>query len=179
VIQVNPEKIEPNPGGKEDIVEQQENPNNDAAIHSLRACRKERAACQEATEANPEKMEKTENLKSYMEKTDRVIAILEQMIAMTKANREKMEAMDLKANPEKMESELEHRKVRKKDATVKRVKERNKQERDWHLAVGRHREPKELTRGDCGSQMKLAASCMRVSHRATVAWCKRNVFRKI
>jgi hypothetical protein len=30
------------------------------------------------------------------------MAILEQMIAMTKTNQEKMEAMDLKGNPEEM-----------------------------------------------------------------------------
>jgi hypothetical protein len=39
-----------------------------------------------------------------METTDRMIAVLEQMIAMTKANQEKMEATDMKANPEEMES---------------------------------------------------------------------------
>jgi hypothetical protein len=36
----------------------------------------------------------------------------------------------------------------------------------------------ELTRGDCGSRKKLAAACRKVSRHATVAWRKRNVFRK-
>jgi hypothetical protein len=45
--------MEPNPGEKEAIVEQHENPNEDVAIHSLRACRNKKTACQEATEANP------------------------------------------------------------------------------------------------------------------------------
>jgi hypothetical protein len=35
-----------------------------------------------------------------------------------------------------------------------------------------------LTRGDCGSQKKLAAACRKASRRKTVAWCKRNIFRK-
>jgi hypothetical protein len=43
-----------------------------------------------------------------MEPTDHVTAILEQMIAIMKDNRGKMEATDLKANPEQMESESEY-----------------------------------------------------------------------
>jgi hypothetical protein len=41
----NPEKIEPNPGEKEAVVERQEIPNEEAATHSLRACRKKGTAC--------------------------------------------------------------------------------------------------------------------------------------
>jgi hypothetical protein len=48
-----------------------------------------------------------------------------------------------------------------------------------HLAAGRHREPKELTRGFCGSWRKLAAACRKVPHRAAVAQCKRNIFGEI
>jgi hypothetical protein len=81
-----------------------------------------RTACQEATEANPEKTEPI----------DHAIAISEQMIAMTKVNREKMEATDLKANPEEMESESEHREVPKEDAVVKPVRGRKKRHRDRH-----------------------------------------------
>jgi hypothetical protein len=36
--QANPEKMEPNPGEKEYVVERQKIPNEEAAIHSLRAC---------------------------------------------------------------------------------------------------------------------------------------------
>jgi hypothetical protein len=56
-----------------------------------------------------------------MEPIDRAIAILKQLIAMTKTNQEKMEATDLKGNPEEMECELEHREVPKEDAIVKLV----------------------------------------------------------
>jgi hypothetical protein len=59
----------------------------EVAFHSLRACQNERTGCQEVTEANPEKMDPV----------DHAIAILE-----------KMEATDLKANPEEMKSESEH-----------------------------------------------------------------------
>lgn len=91
-MEANLEKMEPNPGEKEAVVERQEIPNEEFASHSLRACRYERTACQEATKANPEKMEPF----------DLSTAILEQMLAMTKTNQEKMEAMDLKGNPEEM-----------------------------------------------------------------------------
>jgi hypothetical protein len=45
-------------------------------------------------------------------------------------------------------------------------------------AAGRRLEPNELNRGDRGFRKKLAAACRKASHRATVAWIKRNVFRK-
>jgi hypothetical protein len=61
------------------------------------------------------------------------------MIAMTKTNQEKMEATDMKGNPEEMESESEHR-----DAVVKPVKERKKRHRGRKLAAGRRGEPNEL-----------------------------------
>jgi hypothetical protein len=48
-----------------------------------------------------------------------------------------------------------------------------------HLATGLCRELKELTKGDCGSWRKWAATCRKVSHHAAVAWCKGNFFSKI
>jgi hypothetical protein len=93
--ETNPEKMDLNSGEQAAVVERQEIPNEEVAVHSMRACRSQRTACQEATEANPEKMEPI----------DRAIAVLEQMIAITKANGEKTKATDLKANPdEEMES---------------------------------------------------------------------------
>jgi hypothetical protein len=107
-METNLEKMEPNPGEKEAVVERQEIHNEEVAIHSLRAYRNGRTACQEATKTNPEKMEPI----------DRATAILEQMIAMTKTNQEMMEATDLKGNPEEMERESEHREVPKGNAAV-------------------------------------------------------------
>jgi hypothetical protein len=54
--------MEPNSGEKEDVVERQEIPNEEVVIHSLRACRKETAVSQEATEA-----EKTEPDRAMMQ----------------------------------------------------------------------------------------------------------------
>jgi hypothetical protein len=67
----------------------------------MNAGRKERTACQEATEANPEKMEPI----------DHTIAIMEQMTTTMKTIQGKKEVTDFKANPEEMECESEHREV--------------------------------------------------------------------
>jgi hypothetical protein len=81
-------------------------------------------------------------------------------------------------NPEEMESEVEHREVPMEEAAVKSSGALKQQHRGRHLAAGRRGEPKELTRGDCGSRRKLAATGRKVSHRAAVSWRKRNVFRE-
>jgi hypothetical protein len=82
-------------------------------------------------------------------------------------------------NPEDRKSEVEHRDVPKEDAIVISVKGRKKRQRDGHQAAGRRVEPKELTRGDCGSQRKLAAACRKVSRRVAVARSRRNIFGKL
>jgi hypothetical protein len=74
---------------------------------------------------------------------------------------------------------VEHREVLKEDAVGKPAKGRKKWHRGRKQASERRGEPEELTRGDCGSQRKLAAACRKVSRRARVAWRKRNIFRKI
>jgi hypothetical protein len=86
--------------------------------------------------------------------------------------------MDMKANPEMMQSVGEHQEVPREDAVVKPVERRKKRHKGRKQAAGRHGEPKELTRGDCGSRKKSAAACRKVSRRATVAWRKKNIFRK-
>jgi hypothetical protein len=72
----------------------------------------------------------------------------------------------------------EHQEVPREEAAVKPVERRKKRHRGRKQAAGRHGEPKELTRGDHGSRKNLAAACRKASRRATVAWRKRNVFRK-
>jgi hypothetical protein len=130
--------MEPNPREKEAVIEWQEIPNEDVAIHYLRACRNERRACQETTEASLERKEPASD---------------------------------------KMESEAEHWEAPEKDAIVKPVEGQKKRHKGRKQAAGRRREPKELSRGDCGSRRKLAAAFRKVSQRATVAWRKRNIFR--
>jgi hypothetical protein len=90
----------------------------------------------------------------------------------------KMEAMDLKANLEEIESESEHWDVLQEVAAVKSLGTTTKRHRDRHVAAGQCGEPKELTPGDCGSRSKLAAACKKVSRCAGVAWRKRIIVRK-
>jgi hypothetical protein len=47
-------KMEPNSGEKEAVVGRQKIPNEEVAVHSLRACGSETAAFQEATETEPD-----------------------------------------------------------------------------------------------------------------------------
>jgi hypothetical protein len=85
------------------------------------------------------------------------------------ANPEKMEP-----NPEEKEAIVEWQEVPKEDiAVVKLVEERNKRCRDRKLTAGRRGEPKEPTRGNCGSWRKLAAVCRKVSRLAKVEWQKK------
>jgi hypothetical protein len=78
---------------------------------------------------------------------------------------------------EMTQSVEEHQDIPTEDAAV--AKPANEQ-RKWHRSqkstAGRRREPKELTRGNCGSRRKLAAACRKVPHHATVSWLKGNSF---
>jgi hypothetical protein len=71
----------------------------------------------------------------------------------------------------------EERQVPVEDAEVIPVKGRKKRHRGKKQAAERWKEPEELTRGLCGSWMKLAAACRKVSCRATVARRRRNAFK--
>jgi hypothetical protein len=79
---------------------------------------------------------------------------------------------------EMMQSAEEHHEVPDEDAVEAPVRIRKRRHRGRKEAAGRRLEPKELNRGDRGSRKKLAPACRKASHRATVAWIKRNVFRK-
>jgi hypothetical protein len=59
-------------------------------------------------------------------------------------------------NLEDIKSKVEHREVPTEEAAVKSLGIMKKQHRGQYLATGRREEPKELTRGDCGSWRKLA-----------------------
>jgi hypothetical protein len=84
---------------------------------------------------------------------------------------------EIEPNPGMMQSVAEHQEA-PKDSIVKPVEGRKKRHRGRKQAAGRRGEPKDVTRGNCGSRRKLAAACRKVSRRAKVAWRKRNVFRK-
>jgi hypothetical protein len=89
-----------------------------------------------------------------------------------------MEKTQTKPREEMMQFAEEHHVVPDEDAVEAPVRIRKRRHRGRKEAAGRRLQPKELNRGDRGSQKKLAAACRKASHRATVAWIKRNVFRK-
>jgi hypothetical protein len=95
------------------------------------------------------------------------------------------EATDFRVNPEKMEPNIEENEatveredVPSEDVAVMPVKGLKKRRRGRKSTAGRRGEPKKLNRGNCGSRKKLAAACRKVSRHATVAWLKRNLFRR-
>jgi hypothetical protein len=79
---------------------------------------------------------------------------------------------------EMMQSAEEHHEVPDEGAVEAPVRIRKRRHKGRKETAGRRLEPKGLNRGDRGSRKKLAAACRKASHRATVAWIKRNVFRK-
>jgi hypothetical protein len=79
---------------------------------------------------------------------------------------------------EMMQSAEEHHEVPDEDALESPVRIQKRRHRGRKETAGRRLQPKELNRGDRGSQKEMAATCRKASHRATVAWIKRIVFRK-
>jgi hypothetical protein len=110
------------------------------------------------------------------------IAKMDAWLAVMKYGQKKTAACQeaMEANPEKMEANSDEKKsvtvheVPKEEVTVKSFGALKKRRKDRHLAVGRCREPKEWTWGNCGCQKKLAASCRRMTRCAGVAQCKGN-----
>jgi hypothetical protein len=74
------------------------------------------------------------------------------------ADLEEVEATNLEANPEEIESESEHQEVPKEEATVETIGALEDQYGDRHLAVGCCRQLKKRTQGGGGSRQKLAAA---------------------
>jgi hypothetical protein len=106
---------------------------------------------------------------------ERLLAMQRKMIGKMDACHERImaclgrtEATDLVANPEEKESVPEHRVVPKEQAAVKPVGGLRKRHRFRDLRAERRQKPKERTRGNCGSQKKLAASGMKVTRRTGV-----------
>jgi hypothetical protein len=91
----------------------------------------------------------------------------------TEADTEKTEP-----DPGMMQSTEEHQEIPKGEAAVMQVGELRKRRRVWNLATERRQKRKERTRGNRGSRRKSAVACSEVSHRATVAWHKRNLIRR-
>jgi hypothetical protein len=134
-----------------------------------------RLECKEQTS------EDTEPETEHQEKMDAWIADMKDGRKERTACQEVTEDNPEKTDPnqEMMQFVAEDLKAPMEEATVKSSGTMKKWNRGWHLAAGRHRGPKEMTRGDCESQRRLAAACRKVSRHAAVAWHKGNFSRII
>jgi hypothetical protein len=89
------------------------------------------------------------------------------------------EATETKPDPGKMQSVEEHQEIPKEDATVMPVRGLRKQRRDRNPAAGRRQKPKRRIRASCEPRRRLTVASKKITRCATVAWRKRNIFRKI
>jgi hypothetical protein len=127
------------------------------------------------TEATLAKLATKEDMKAEME--DLLSKMDERIAAIQGKTDVKLEELT-EPKEEMMQSAEEHHVVPDEDAVEAPVRIRKRRHSGRKETAGRRLEPKELDRGHRGSRKKLAAACRKASHRATVAWIKRNVFRK-
>jgi hypothetical protein len=148
--------------------------------------------CQKLKDFNKGSMESqqiVEILLSIQAKMDANIkAYYEEMMAMVDAYHErimaclrKTEAHTEKTEPDPgmMQSVEEHQEIPKEEAASMPVGGLRKWRRDRNLAAGRHQKPKGRIQASCESRSRLTIAGKKMTRRATVAWHKRNVFRKI
>jgi hypothetical protein len=172
---------------KMDANQEQTNAEMKGMQQKMDATQEKMDANQAKTDASQERMnvslrEMKEEIKSgQAEMKSTVSAIQEKMdasIADMKDGRKERTALQemteagldsKEPNPEEMQSEAEHREVPKEHTAVKFVGGLRKRRRGRHLAAGRRGQPKERTRGNCGSRKKLAVAGKKITHRAGVA----------
>jgi hypothetical protein len=77
-----------------------------------------------------------------------------------------------------MQSVEENQEIPKEEAVVILVGELRQRRRDRNLATGRCQKPKGRIRASCESRRRWTVSGRKMTRRATVAWRKRNLFRK-
>jgi hypothetical protein len=78
-----------------------------------------------------------------------------------------------------MQSVEEHQEIPKEEAALMLVRGLRKRRRDRNLAAERRQKSKRRIRASCESRRRLTVVGKKMTHRATVAWHKRNVFRRI
>jgi hypothetical protein len=89
------------------------------------------------------------------------------------------EYTETKPDPGKMQCVEEHQVIPKDEGAMMPVGELRTRHRDWILALGRIQKPKRRIRASCESRRRLTVASKKITCRATVAWRKRNVFRRI
>jgi hypothetical protein len=73
----------------------------------------------------------------------------------------------------------EYQEIPKEDTAVMPVGGLRKRRRDRNLVAERRQKPKRRIRASCESRRRLTVAGKKVTRRATVAWRKRNIFRRI
>jgi hypothetical protein len=147
--------------------------------------------CQKLTDFNKGSMESqqiVELLLSMQAKMDANIKVYhEEMMAMVDAYHERMMACLRKTeadtektehDPGMMQSVEEHQESSKEETTLMPVRGLRKRCRDRNLAAGRRQKPKRRIQVSCESRSRLTIAGKMTTHCATVAWRKRNIFRK-
>jgi hypothetical protein len=133
-----------------------------ASIANRKNDRKE-MSCQETTEERLECEETASgNMKDAREKTSACIKATEK----------------IEQDPRTIQCMEEHQDVPSEDVIVRPVNGLRKRRRVQKLTAGRRREPKELTRGYCGSWRRVTVAGKRTSRHAAVVWRKRKLFRR-
>jgi hypothetical protein len=92
---------------------------------------------------------------------------------------EAKEANTEKTEPDPGTMQEEHQEIPKEDAAVMQVRGLRKGRRDRNLAARRHQKPKGRIQASCESRRRLTVAGKKIAHHATVAWRKRNNFKKL
>jgi hypothetical protein len=125
------------------------------------------------------RQEMNANTKAFKEKTDALVANIKNVRKETTSCHAEMKATKTEPDPGMMQSVEEHQEIPIEDAAVMPVGGLRKRRRDRNLAAGRCQKPKRRIQANCESKRRLNIASRKVSSRATVAWRKIRVFRKI
>jgi hypothetical protein len=153
-----------------------------ACVANIKNAQKETTACHDEMEASIKKMEPNPGEKETAverQEFSNEVAVHSRRTCRSETAASQENTEKTEQEPGTMQSMEEHQEIPKEKVVMKPVKGRKKRHRGRKPAAGRHGEPKELTRGDCGFGRKSAATCRKVSCRAKVAWRKRNLVRRI
>jgi hypothetical protein len=143
---------------------------------------KETTACHDEMEARIKKMEPNPGEKKAIverqEFSNDEVAVHSQRTCRSKTAASQ-EDTETKPDPGKMQSLEEHQEIPKEESAVMPVGGLRKRCRDRNLAAGHHQKPKGRIRASCESRSRLTVAGKKITSRATVAWRKRILLRKI
>jgi hypothetical protein len=153
----------------------------DALIKNIKNDQEETTACHDEMEARINKTEpnsgEEETAVNRNEIPNEEVTVQSQKTCRSKTA-PSQEATETKPDPGKMQSVEEHQEIPKEDAAVMPFGGLRKRRRDRNLAAGRRRKPKRRIQAACDSRRRLIVA-VKITSRATAAWHKRNVVRRI